>query len=443
MRGMVGGGLNPLLAIDFASALGTFLDHGKVVVGIDSRISSEMLYHAACAALTSCGINVHYAGVAPAPVVHFLTPHLKADGAMLLGAGHQGAGWNALVPLAADGSYLNSILVQELLDIYHSHQYKICPWNELGKVSRINKKEIKAYFDFLGSLVDVKAISAKNFTVIADFCNGSGAPYTKMLAETLGINLIPINNIVSGILPHSPEPRPRSAFQVNSIMKPLKADIGFVFNSDMSRGAIVTDSGETLSEEYTFPIVADYILEKHGRQQRVITNQCSTRTIDDIVKRHGGEIYKTHVGQAAIADKMLEVDAILGGEGSGSVIMRGGVRGSDCFLAMALTLEAMAVRNMTSTQLAGRLPRYHIVKQTINCPSARAYSLIRNLRNHFPDAEVIEDDGFKFIWHDGWISLRNAATEPVIRMISEWKTMDEALDRALRVRGLLERLEAL
>jgi phosphomannomutase len=110
---------------------------------------------------------------------------------------------------------------------------------------------------------------------------------------------------------------------------------------------------------------------------------------------------------------------------------------------MALTLEAMAVRNMTSTQLAGRLPRYHIVKQTINCPSARAYSLIRNLRNHFPDAEVIEDDGFKFIWHDGWISLRNAATEPVIRMISEWKTMDEALDRALRVRGLLERLEAL
>ena len=119
MRGEVGAGINPLLAIDYASALATLVDGGAVVVGCDSRFSSPMLSHAVFSALMSCGCDVLDAGICPAPAVHFLVSHLQAKAGILLGGGHHPAGWNAIVPLADTGAYLNNVQSQELLDVYH------------------------------------------------------------------------------------------------------------------------------------------------------------------------------------------------------------------------------------------------------------------------------------------------------------------------------------
>ena len=183
------------------------------------------------------------------------------------------------------------------------------------------------------------------------------------------------------------------------------------------------------------------MLERETDNKRIVTNICTTRTLDEIVRRHGGTLYKTRVGQAFLIDKMMEVDALLAGDGSGSTAFRNGVNGFDSFMQMATILEAMARKNMSSTELAEKMPRYHAVKMTLPCRSDRAYKLLKNLRKFFPQAHICETDGVNFEWKDGWISLRAATTEPVIRMISEWKTRDEAVDRAMRMRGLLERLE--
>ena len=121
MHGETGNGLTPDLVIDFASALGTCLEGGKVVIASDTRFSSTMFTHAAVSALMACGTNVYNAGIAPAPLLHFLVPHLSSDGGLLIGAGHHPAGWNAIVPLSSSGAYFNSVQLQELLDIYHAH----------------------------------------------------------------------------------------------------------------------------------------------------------------------------------------------------------------------------------------------------------------------------------------------------------------------------------
>ena len=442
MRGVIGSGLAPARIIDFASAFGTFLNGGSVIVARDTRISSDMVSHAVFSALLSCGCQVYDAGITSAPQLHFMVPHLKADGALLLGAGHQGAGWNAIIPLAANGAYFNSIQIQEMLDIYHSHRYQAMNWDKIGKVHSIPPDSGDQYLDALCSKVDVEAIRRANFTVVADFCNGTGSVIAEKFASRLGIKMIAINNLLSGILPHEPEPRPRSGFQVQSLMAPLKADCGLVFNTDMSRLAVVTDTGETLSEEYTFPLIADYILSKTPGQHTVVTNLCSTKTLDDIVAKYGCELEKTRVGQANMIDKMSETGAIMAGEGSGSVAIKGWVNGFDGFMAAAMLLESMAVRKMTVSGLAAALPRYFIVKKVISCPSSHAYAVIRSLKKHFPDARINEDDGLRFDWKDGWISLRAAATEPVIRMIAEYKNREMSVDRALYVRGLVERLVA-
>ncbi len=438
MRGEVGSGLTPLNAINFASSFGSWLDGGVVVVGRDTRVSSDMLYNAVVAALLSCGCRVYNAGICPAPLLHFAVPALNADGGILIGAGHHPANWNAIVPLNRTGAYLNSMQVQELLDIYHAARYDIRKWNGVGQVDAVPSDIGESYLDTILAQVDTAAIAGCHFKIIADFCNGSGSILAESFARRLGLEMIGINNELSGILPHDPEPRPRSGFQARSIMRPLNADAGFVFNSDMSRISVVTNSGETLSEEYTFPLVADHLLSKSGRGI-VITNTCTTRTLDDIVSSHGGEVIKTKVGQAYIIDMMQEHGAVLGGDGSGSVAA-GPVKGYDSFTGIALILEALALNKCTLDKLTSRLPRYELSKKKIPCQAANAYSMLRRLRGHFPDAEVNEEDGIRFDWPDGWIHLRNSSTEPIIRMIVEWKNREEAEERAVQMRGIMERL---
>jgi phosphomannomutase len=223
----------------------------------------------------------------------------------------------------------------------------------------------------------------------------------------------------------------------------LNADIGFVFNSDMSRASIVTDSGETLSEEYSFPIAADHVLKRAGKGAAVVSNCCTTRTLDDIVRMRGGILYKGKVGQAHTIDKMFETGAILAGDGSGSIAHAHGVPGFDSFLLMALALESMAFSGESSSQIAARLPRYHIIKRAVPCSSSHAYSILRSLRGRlFRNAVFSGEDGLRFDWKDGWVHLRASMTEPIVRMIVEGENREKAEARASEVYSIIERVVA-
>ncbi len=438
MRGEISS-LTPELAINFASALGTYLEAGTVVVGRDTRTSSLMLHKSVVSALMSCGCDVVDAGIISAPEMHYLVPELKAQGGMLISAGHHPMGWNALIPIMENGGNFTKIKLQEVLDIYNSKRYLMANWDEVGKIVIPPKNIQEGYLDMICSKLDIKAIASKNFMVIADFCNGAGTSIGYKFANRLGLNLLPLNGANSGQLPHDPEPRPRAALQTHSVLKPLKADIGFVFNSDMSRTSIVTSSGETLSEEYTFPLVLEQILQNSDNKMKIVTNWCTTKSLDDIAKKYDAQIHKTIVGESSIVDKLNEVSADIAGDGSGSVAFANHILGYDNLMVMGVILEAMATQSCTSAELAAVIPRYHIIKKAIKCPSSHGYNAIKSLKKVFTDAEVIEEDGFLFKWKDGWLHLRNSMTEPIIRMIVEFKSKEKAEDKAIQVRGLLDR----
>ncbi|MEM4247975.1 MAG: hypothetical protein QXH80_01800, partial [Candidatus Nanoarchaeia archaeon] len=312
---------------------------------------------------------------------------------------------------------------------------------KIGQLQELPLDAENDYIDMLLKLVDRDLIREANFNIVADFCNGSGAPLGAKIAERFGIKMITINDSFSGILPHDPEPRPRSSVHVKSIMRYIKADAGFVFNSDMSRIAIVTDDLETLSEEYSYPIaILKMLCDPEKKEQTFVTNVCSTKTIDELVAKYKHHLVKTKVGQAYTIDKMLETGAVSAGDGSGSVAIAGGVNGYDSFAAMLLILEFMALKKVKLSEIMRSIPRYHIIKNKISCPSSHAYTLVRNLKQFFKDAKVSEEDGFRFDWKDGWIHLRAAMTEPIIRMIVEWKTKEEAEEKAAEIRALLEGL---
>lgn len=443
MRGKLADGLSPDAAAKYLSALGTYADRGKMIVARDSRVSSQMFYELAISVLTSCGCDVIAIDLAMAAELSFAIKDFGAHGGLLVSAGHHASDWNSLIPFNQDGSYFNSVQTQELLDIYHSGDFTNCRWDDVGDVIEVTNNYKKNYADELISKVDIDAIKNANFSVVFDFCNGPGSMVAEYIIEKHKLNFLLINKCKSGHLPHEPEPRPRNSFQVQTLVTTLSSDAGFVFCSDMSRFAVVAEDGTRLSEECSYPIILNYLLRKHDYKGTVVSTYCTTRMVDDIVAESDAVLVKTEPGQSYVIDKISECGALIGGEGSGSLSTPAHLPCYDGFLGALLVLEAMAKKDKKLSELKSELPEYHIVKKKIPCNPGQGYSIIRNARHFFPDAEVSDVGGVRFDWEEGWVNLRPSRTEPILRMTVEHKSEEKATDLALQMRGLLERLVSL
>ncbi|UDQ98133.1 hypothetical protein AAEX28_14270 [Lentisphaerota bacterium WC36G] len=441
LHGEIGNGLTPKIIIDYACAFGSLMEQKTIVVAIDNRISSEMILNSVVGALYSTGCDVINLGVCSAPVFSYAIKKLKAFGGLLIGATHHPYNWNAIQPFSEDGQVFNAMRQQELLDIYHSKRYDFVDWDKLGTNIELTTNINENYVNFILKNIDVEKIIVKQFTVVADFCNGAGAKVAKIIAEKLNLNLVSINDSVNGILPHNPEPRPRSAMQIKPLILPLNADIGFVFSSDMSRVSLVSDTAETLSEEYSFALALNYLLKKIAttNQDVVVTNLCTSKMIDHLCNKHNIKLFKTAACPADIADMSESHKAIIAGEGCGSVQFTH-LKNYDSFMVMIMMLEAIALDNAPISQhVSKNLPKFHIVKRKFNISLANGYAIIKKFRDHFSNAQKItEGDGIRFDWEDGWIYLRNSLSEGAIRVIVEWKSKEIAKEKALIVYGILK-----
>jgi phosphomannomutase len=427
VRGIVGQTLTPELVTDLACAFGTFIQSGTVVVGRDPRRSGEMVKASVVAGLLSTGRRIVDLGICPIPIIQFMVRELSASGGIAITAGHNDARWNALGFINSTGAHLDPYQGEEVLDIYHSGEFTKQPWNSLGTVEH-KDDYLSAYLDRLDGFLDVDAIRASKFKVIIDPCNGAAAGIVDLFCERLGCQLIPINNEPTGIFPHDPEPRPRNASQIASIIKPVQADIGFLLSSDAARLSVVTDLGQAVSEEYTFPLVLEHYLTR--TKGPVVTNFSTTKTVDDIVRGYGCPLIKSQVGQVYSLHTALTEDAVIAGEGCGTVAVPQFHPGFDAFLAMGLVLEMMTVRNKKVSELLNELPRYYIVKEKVYCPPESVHKVMHEVRHHYVTLKPDLTDGVRVDWDSGWIHVRASTTEPMIRVIAENREQRSARQRA-------------
>lgn len=423
VRGIVGETMTPELVMNFASAFGTFISSQKVLLGRDTRISGPMLHSATVSSLLSTGCDVLDLGICPTPILQFMVKPLKAKGAISITAGHNDSEWNALTFINQEGTYLNVYQGEELLDIYHLERFIKASVDKLGKVEQ-KQDYLNTYFKALSQFLDAESIQKANLKVVIDPCNGGGAGIVDSFCHHLHCELIPVNNEPTGFFPHDPEPRPRNASEVASITKISKADVGFLLNSDVSRVSVVTEKGETLSEEYTLPLVAEYYLQK--KPGAVITNHSTSRMIDDAAACLGCSVIKTKVGQSHSIQTMIDEDGIMAGEGSGGVAIREFQPAFDGFLTMGMILEMMVTKKKHLSEIVDRLPEYHIVKEKIYCPPIKAHSIIAEVKKLYSNRRIDESDGIKIKDEEGWIHIRASATEPMIRIIAESKSREEA-----------------
>jgi phosphomannomutase len=416
IRGVVGGGLTAELVTDFACAYGTYVGGREVVLVRDTRASSPMFGAAVLAGLLSTGCNVANAGVCPTPVAQYLVRRRRAGGGIAVTGSHNAAGWNALKFIDEDGALLNAIRGEEVLDLYHLGEYTKASWDRLGK-----EEEIAGYVgpylaETVGKL-DVDLIRKARLRVAVDTVNGTAGGVIREFLRFLGCTPILINEEMASDFAHDTAPSVRNMRQLVSLLRHIDVDVGFAVNTDVDRVGIVTEKGEALSEEYTFPLVADHVISSRGAS--VVTNLSTSMMVERVVERHGGRLVRTKIGEGYVIFRAINEDAILAGEGSGGVAYMPVSRAFDGFLTMALVLEAMARSGHRVSELAARLPTFVMKKGEIPCSPDRVYSVLEEFRGSYLHEQIDLADGVRVAWPDQWVHVRASNTEPILRVIAE------------------------
>ncbi|MGN6568977.1 MAG: phosphoglucosamine mutase, partial [Flavipsychrobacter sp.] len=355
IRGTIGGkpgaGLTPLDIVKFTTAYAAWIaqdtDNKTIVIGRDGRISGEMVRNLVSATLQSTGFNVVDLGLSTTPTVEMAVKMENAAGGIILTASHNPKEWNALKLLNKDGEFLSAEAGQWILDYADKSEPKFADINKIGKLEYKDdyiQKHIEAIIAH--PLVDVKAIKKKDFKVVVDPVNSTGALAVPALLKELGVsNVIVINEEVTGRFAHNPEPLPENLTELCSIVAKQNATMGIAVDPDVDRLCFVCEDGSLFGEEYTLVAIADYILSH--KKGNTVSNLSSTRALKDITEKHGGEYFPSAVGEVNVVKKMKEVNAVIGGEGNGGVIVPELHYGRDALIGIALFLTHLAKSGKT------------------------------------------------------------------------------------------------
>ncbi|TNE58975.1 MAG: phosphoglucosamine mutase [Bacteroidetes bacterium] len=427
-RGTIGGrageNLTPQDIVECTAGFGQWIlettGNPKIVVGRDGRISGEIVSSLVVNTLRCMGIHVVDLGLSTTPTVEIAVPLEKAGGGVILTASHNPKEWNALKLLNQHGEFISAADGAAVLDRVANGQVEYAPVGNLGTYQTDDSyigKHIKQILDL--SLVDAAAIRAKKFRVVVDAVNSTGALAVPPLLEALGCEVILINGEITGRFAHNPEPLKEHLGQLAAEVKMHKAHLGIAVDPDVDRLVFMCENGELFGEEYTLVAVADYVLSRRGAGNTV-SNLSSTRALRDITQKHGGNYYAAAVGEVNVVARMKEVNAVIGGEGNGGVILPELHYGRDALVGIALFLSLLAQANKQISTLRSSYPDYQMTKnkmeRTADIDLEKIFAV---LAEKYRNEQINREDGLKIDFDSGWVHLRPSNTEPIIRIYAE------------------------
>ncbi len=442
MRGIVGENLTVSIAVEYGSSFGTFLKNtytgkeGKlsVCIGQDSRPSGQMLKAAVAAGLCAVGIDVIDLKMVATASVGIMVRELGCGGGVVITASHNPAQYNGIKLLLVNGVAPPPDAAEQIKRSFFDKDFAYVDSSHRGEVTS-NEQTDAIHIAKVLTIIDKELISAKGFKVVLDSVNGAGGRVTKKLLAELGCEVTAINDEPSGLFARGPEPTAENLTGLCEAVKKEGADVGFAQDPDADRLAIVDENGSCIGEEYTLALAGQYIFSK--RSGRAATNLSTSRMLDDIAERAGGQVVRTAVGEANVAAAMLKHNCIIGGEGNGGVIdLRvGPIR--DSLVGIAFILQLMAETGKTISQLVGEIGGYYMSKDKFAADQTQAQQILDAAKKLFADAKLDTTDGCRFDFDDGWVHLRSSNTEPVMRLIVEAKDKQAAekyIDAVLNIR---------
>lgn len=397
-----------------------------VAVGRDARISGEMVYSLVEGTLVGCGVDVIDLGLCTTPGVEMAVVAKGADGGIIITASHNPRQWNALKLLNGEGEFLNDAEGREVLRLADAPDFSYPGVDSLGSVvERCSFGDEHIDRVLALPLVDADAVRKRGFRVTVDAVNSVGGIVIPRLLERMGVEVDRLNCEPTGDFAHNPEPIASNLTQVMEAVRRNGSDMGIVVDPDVDRLAFVCEDGELFGEEYTLVAVADYVLS--ATPGNTVSNLSSTRALKDVTERHGGSYAASAVGEVNVVAKMKEVGAVIGGEGNGGVIYPELHYGRDALVGVALFLTYLAQKNMKMTELRRSYPAYFASKNKIQLtPAIDVDKVLCEIKARYAGENVNDIDGVKIDFAESWVHLRKSNTEPIIRIYTEAKSMDEA-----------------
>ena len=428
IRGTIGGTpgntLSPLDVVKFTAAYGTWLIHQKkgkkVIIGRDGRISGEMVNRIVISTLNALGLDVIDLGLSTTPTVEMAVGFEKAAGGIILTASHNPKEWNALKLLNHLGEFINAEEGATVLAIAEKEDFTFAGVDKLGSYT-VNTTALQQHIDAILNypLVDIAAIKKRKFSIVLDAINSTGAIAVPQLLRALGVkDITVINEEVNGKFAHNPEPLPQHLNELCNEVNRSKADIGIAVDPDVDRLCFVCEDGTLFGEEYTLVAIADYVLQ--NKPGNTVSNMSSTRALKDVTVKHGGEYFPSAVGEVNVVSKMKAVNAVIGGEGNGGIIVPDLHYGRDALIGIALFLTYLAHSKRSTKQLRRTYPDYFISKNKIELEQGfDVKAIFDKIKKKYKNNPVNTEDGLKIEFENDWVHLRTSNTEPIIRIYAE------------------------
>ena len=433
IRGIFGSDLNPENLTRYTAAFGHWTGGSKIVVGRDTRVTGQICEDIVCSVLQSVGCEVVKVGVAPTPTVAMGVLKHDADGAIIISASHNPSNWNALKLLNSKSEFLDAQQGEEVIRLSEEQSYSFRTFDEVGTVTT-DDEALDYHINQILALpyIDQEAIAGQQFSVALDPVNGTGARAIPALLEALGVSTVhSINDEPNGLFAHNPEPLPEHLEDLCQLVKDEQCDLGITTDPDSDRLALVTSEGNLFGEEYTQAAAFDFILEK--KKGACATNLSSSRVAADVAEKHGQQCYRSAVGEINVVKKMQEVEAVIGGEGNGGVINPDLHYGRDALVGVAMVLQLLTERQVTSEEYRNSLPDYTMRKSKIQLTKVDGDALLEQALTHYSSYHPDTTDGVKIDFEEGWVHLRKSNTEPIIRVYSEGTSADKARELAEQV----------
>ena len=429
IRGTIGGipgdSLSPIDVVKYTAAFGQWAiskGNKKIVIGRDGRISGPNIADLVSQTLVSLGAEVIDLGLSTTPTVEVEVVHEKAAGGIIITASHNSKEWNALKLLNDKGEFISAETGAEILNNAENNRVEFAAVDKLGQIvykyDHLNH-HVDRIIDY--PLVNKKAIEKRKFKIVVDAINSSGAIFVPALLRKLGLQedqMIILNGEVNGKFAHNPEPLPQHLNQLAAEVVNQKADLGISVDPDVDRLVLVSEDGSMFGEEYTLVAVADYVLGK--KKGDTVSNLSSSRALRDVTEKHGGKYHPAAVGEVNVVAKMKEVNAVIGGEGNGGIIVPDFHYGRDALIGIALILTHLAESKKTAKQLRNSYPDYFISKNKIELENGIDLpGIFLKIQQKYKSNPLNTIDGLRIEFDNDWVHLRASNTEPIIRIIAE------------------------
>ncbi len=443
IRGIVGEDLTPVNLVSYTAAFASWAwkrhtgqGNPKIVIGRDTRPSGNPISALVIRTLALSGIDVIDLGVATTPTVELAVTERSANAGIIVTASHNPIQWNALKLLNALGEFLETEELADFLAIEESGSFTPAKWDGLGGMTEDTTAD-ELHIGKILSLpfTDPDRIAKQDFKVLVDAVEGAGSTIVPELCRRIGITRIEkLDCGGTGIFPRKPEPIIDNLGVTMDRVREAECDFGIIVDPDVDRLALVCEDGTLFGEEYTLVACADFYL-KHT-PGTVVNNLSSSRALRDIAEKYGQTCVSAKVGEANVVAVMKEVQATIGGEGNGGVILPALHYGRDALVGIALFSAAFAEwreglgdgEERTLSAYRRTLPAYFMAKNRldISIPKEKLSELFVQIAKAHHDAVADTRDGLKLDFKESWVHLRASNTEPIIRIYTEAKSIDEA-----------------